>query len=161
MHVRHSFLRARPNKVDKMSCVFSSQLLGTFSLYVWVLIWMNVVGVSFITGCKTCNSRQAREKRLMAIQGQILAKLGLTKPPNGEEIFMNVSREVMKTYKSAVHEKDKLVLESKLCRSQVDTDEEYFAKRVERLLLENEVARTVVSSKYVKVRLNGLLSRFL
>ena len=99
------------------------------------------------------HSRQAREKRLIAVQGQILAKLGLTKPPNGEEFSMNVSREVMQTYKSAVQEKDKILLESKLCRSQVDSDEEYFAKRVERLLLEKEVARTVVSSKYAKVGL--------
>lgn len=115
---------------------------------------MDVVGVAFITGCKTCNSRQAREKRLIAVQGQILAKLGLTKPPNEQQIFMNVSHEVMQTYKSAVQEKDKLLLESKLCRSQVDADEEYFAKRVERLLLEKEAARTVVSSKYAaKVRL--------
>ena len=133
----------------------SSQMLGTFSLYVWFFIWMNVVGLDFITGCKTCNSRQAREKRLIAVQGQIVAKLGLTKPQNGGEIFMNVSREVMQTYKSAVQEKDKILVESKLCRSQVDTDEEYFAKRVERLLLEKEVARTVVSSKYAKVRLKG------
>ena len=138
--------------LKKMS-VFLSQMLGSFPLYVWVLISMDVVGVAFITGCKTCNSRQAREKRLIAVQGQILAKLGLTKPPNGQENFMNVSREVMQTYKSAVQEKDKLLLESKLCRSQVDADEEYFAKRVERLLLEKEVARTVVSSKYAKVRL--------
>lgn len=114
---------------------------------------MDVVGVAFITGCKTCNTRQAREKRLIAVQGQILAKLGLTKPPNEQQIFMNVSHEVMQTYKSAVQEKDKLLLESKLCRSQVDADEEYFAKRVERLLLEKEAARTVVSSKYAKVRL--------
>lgn len=141
---------ARPNKVEKMS-VFSSQMFGSFSLYVWFLISMDVVGVAFITGCKTCNSRQAREKRLIAVQGQILAKLGLTKPPNEQEIFMNVSHEVMQTYKSAVQEKDKLLLESKLCRSQVDADEEYFAKRVERLLLEKEAARTVVSSKYAKV----------
>jgi len=150
--VHHFFLYARLNKVEKMS-LLSSQMLGTFPLYVWFLIWMNVVGVAFITGCKTCNSRQAREKRLIAVQGQILAKLGLTKPPNGKEIFMNVSREVMQTYKSAVQEKDKLLLESKLCRSQVDADEEYFAKRVERLLLEKEVARTVVPSKYAKLRL--------
>ena len=133
--------------------VFLSQMLGNFSLYVWFLISMDVIGVAFITGCKTCNSRQAREKRLITVQGQILAKLGLTKPPNGQENFMNVSREVMQTYKSAVQEKDKLLLESKLCRSQVAADEEYFAKRVERLLLEKEVARTVVSSKYAKVRL--------
>ena len=138
--------------LKKMS-VFLSQMLGSFSLYVWFLISMDVVGVAFITGCKICNSRQAREKRLIAVQGQILAKLGLTKPPNGQENFMNVSREVMQTYKSAVQEKDKLLLESKLCRSQVDADEEYFAKRVERLLLEKEVASTVVSSKYAKVRL--------
>ena len=138
--------------LKKMS-VFLSQMLGSFPLYVWVLISMDVVGVAFITGCKTCNSRQAREKRLIAVQGQILTKLGLTKPPNGQENFMNVSREVMQTYKSAVQEKDKLLLESKLCRSQVDADEEYLAKRVERLLLEREVARTVVSSKYAKVRL--------
>lgn len=85
----------------------------------------------------------------MAVQGQILSKLGLTKPPNEEEIFMNVSRDVMQTYRSAVEEKDKLLLESNLCRSQVDADEEYFAKRVERLVLEKEVARTVVPSKYV------------
>ena len=47
------FLHAGPSKVLKMS-VFSSQMLGIFSLYVWFLIWMNVVGVDFITGCKTC-----------------------------------------------------------------------------------------------------------
>ena len=86
----------------------------------------------------------------MAVQGQILAKLGLTKPPSDEKIFMNVSRDVMQTYRGAVQEKDKLLLESKMCRSQVEADEEYFAKRVERLVLEKEVARTVVSSKYVK-----------
>ena len=154
MHLlsRPSFLSTcQSEQVEKMS-VFSSQMLGTFSLYVWFLIWMNVVGVAFLTGCKTCNSKQAREKRLIAVQGQILARLGLTKPPNGEDIFMNVSREVMQTYKSAVQEKDKLLLESKMCRSQANADEEYFAKRVERLLLEKEVARTVVSSKYAEVR---------
>lgn len=129
---------------------FQTQTLGIFSLYIWFLIWMNFAGVAFITGCKTCNSRIEREKRLMAVQGQILAKLGMTKPPNEEKIFMNISRDVMQTYRNAVQEKDKLLLESKLCRSQVDADEEYFAKRVERLVLEREVARTVVSSKYAK-----------
>lgn len=129
-------------------------------MYVWVLIWTNVVSVAFVNGCKTCNSRIEREKRLVAVQGQILTKLGLTKPPSDEKIFMNVSRDVMQTYRGAVQEKDKLLLESKRCRSQVDADEEYFAKRVERLGLEKEVARTVVSSKYVKYALKLGPARF-
>lgn len=126
--------------------VLSFQMLGIF-------LWMNVVGVSFISGCKTCNGKVEREKRLIAVQGQILAKLGLTRPPGEEEMAMNVSRDVLQTYKSALEEKDKLLLETKMCRSQIGA-EEYFAKRVERLLLEKEVARTVVSSKYAKVILH-------
>lgn len=81
-----------------------------------------------------------------------MAKLGLKKPPDESESASNVSRQVLQTYKSAVREKDKLLLEKKICRSQIDT-EEFFAKRVERILLEKEVARTAVSSEYAMITL--------
>ena len=111
---------------------------------------MNVVQVSPISGCKLCNSKVEREKRLITVQGQILAKLGLKMPPDESETVWNVSRQVLQTYKSAVREKEKLLLETKICRSQIDT-EEFFAKRVERILLEKEVARTAVSSEYAMI----------
>lgn len=124
------------------------QVFGKFWLHIWFLIWLGFVGMAFVTGCKSCrNNRVEKQKRLLAVQGQILAKLGLTKPPNDEAI-LNVTRAVMQTYRSAVQEKDKLFLESKMCRSQVEADEEYFAKRVERLVLKKEFARTVITSKY-------------
>lgn len=116
-------------------------------LQVWFVVWMHFVGAAFVTGCKSCNNRVEREKRLLSVKGQILAKLGLMQPPN-EETIMNVTRDVMQTYKSAVQEKDKPFLESKMCRSQVEADDEYFAKRVERLMLEKEFARTVITGKY-------------
>ena len=120
--------------------------------YIWLFIWLRLVGTAFVFGCKTCNSRVEKEKRLWTVRGQILAKLGMTQPPSGEN-FMNISRDVMQTYKSAVHEKDKLFSKSKLCRSQPESSEEYFAKRVERLTLEKEFARTMKSSKSGLARL--------
>ena len=132
----------------KSKMKMSFQVFAKFCLHVWFLIWLEFVGMAFVTGCKSCrNSRVERQKRLLAVQGQILAKLGLTKPPNDETI-LNVTRDVMQTYRSAVQEKDKLFLQSKMCRSQVEADEEYFAKRVERLVVEKESARTVITSKY-------------
>ena len=127
--------------------MLSLQLLGVFWIHIWLLILIHFVGTAFVTGCKSCNSRVEKEKRLWTIQGQILAKLGLTQPPN-EENIVNISRDAMQTYRSAVQEKDKLFLETKRCHSQVEANEEYFAKRVERLTLEKEFARTVLSRKY-------------
>ena len=127
----------------------SKMALSIFNVlwtYIWLFIWFHLVGTAFVFGCKTCNSRVEKEKRLWTVQGQILAKLDMTQPPSGEN-FINISRDVMQTYKSAVYEKDKLFLKSKLCRSQAESSEEYFAKRVERLTLEKEFARTVKSSK--------------
>jgi len=129
--------------------MLSFQTLGIFWLHLWFLIWMHLVGMAFVNGCKSCNSRVEKEKRLLTVQGQILAKLGLTQPPS-EEGIMNVTRNAMRTYESAVQEKDKLILESKMCRSRVEADEEYFAKRVETLTLEEEFARTVMASKYAE-----------
>ena len=128
----------------------SKMALSIFNVlwaYIWLFIWLWYLGTAFVFGCKTCNSKVEKEKRLWTVQGQILAKLDMTQPPNGEN-FMNISRDVMQTYKSAVYEKDKLFLKSKLCRSQAESSEEYFAKRVERLTLEKEFARTVKSSKF-------------
>lgn len=97
----------------------------------------------------------------MTVQEQILAKLGLTKPPNDEATF-NVTRDVIQTYKNAVHEKDKLSLQSQMCRSQMEADEEYFAKRVERLVLEKELAKTVITSEYTqKIIYHALLEECL
>ena len=133
-----------------MSVLF--QMFGIFSTCIWSATWINVVQVPTISGCKLCNSKVEREKRLITVQGQILAKLGLKKPPDESKSASNVSRQVLQTYKSAVREKDKLLLETKICRSQIDT-EEFFAKRVERILLEKEVARTAVPSEYAMITL--------
>ena len=133
----------------------SKMALSIFNVlwaYIWFFIWLYLVGTAFVFGCKTCNSRVEKEKLLWTVQGQILAKLDMTQPPSAEN-FMNISRDVMQTYKSAVHEKDKLFLKSKMCRSQEESSEEYFAKRVERLTLEKEFARTVKSSKSGLTRL--------
>ena len=121
-------------------------MFGIFSTCIWFTIWINVAEVPSISGYKLCNSKLEREKRLITVQGQILAKLGFKKPPDEGETARNVSHQVLQTYKSAVREKDKIFLGMKNCRSQIDT-EEFFAKRVERILLEKEIARTAVSNK--------------
>ena len=135
---------------DSQCGMQSFHAFGVFWLHIWFLLWLHFVSVAFVTGCKSCrNNRVEREKRLLTVQEQILAKLGLTKPPNDEATF-NVTRNVIQTYKNAVQEKDKLSLQFQMCRSQMEADEEYFAKRVERLVLEKELAKTVITSEYTQ-----------
>ena len=124
-----------------------------FLLYVCFSIWTNIASPSLVAGTKPCNLRLGREKRLLAVRGQILTKLGLTEPPK-ERNFPNVSEEILQTYRSAVQEKQKLFEKSDTCGTQVKVDEDYFAKRVVKLSLQKQYAKTIASSKYDKLCLS-------
>ena len=94
--------------------------------------------------CKNCHLKKAREKRLLAVRGQMLTKLGLFSPPE-IRIPDNVTHEnAMEIFNAVVEQRYAEAMEE--LRLQKD-DNDYFAKRIVQLPLEDDIAAAGYLSK--------------
>lgn len=96
--------------------------------------------------CKLCR-RRAREKRLLAVRGQILSKLGFSNPPKTESFnFDNATEEnVMNMFTFVVKQRHGEALEA--LRLQQNDDSNYFAKEIVQLPLVDQSGADAFLSK--------------
>lgn len=97
--------------------------------------------------CKSCDLTSGQEKRVLAVRGQILTKLGLTEPPLKDGDSVNVTREVLDTFNTVVQEREKEFNgQAMACGAGPDEEVEYFAKEILRLPLLEEHAKAILAT---------------
>lgn len=99
-----------------------------------LLLAVDLATVAFsLSTCSTLDMEQFKEKRIKAIQGQILSKLKLTNPPTEFPEPEDVSPDIVAIYKSTRDLLQEKANERAATCERQRSEEEYYAKEVHKI----------------------------